>query len=413
MLRVTLPLSIVKTPTIKPGKPLTWAGVVSNTNRDGQGEVIEKSLLSELVSNFNAILAGEGPARAQELRAKGWSGPILDPGHFSLLLGPDKRDGAKIGTIDQVYLDGNVLKAKGTFDNSDLAWSVIKNMAGRELQTSICFWAPPEAIVKETDGVHYRGGTGEAFIDSVGLTTIPVNRSTNFTAVAMSEADADAGDLSLLRDDLLAVVGPEETEKLFSLLSAEVGAIQAEAKSAALGDAMDPKTNPTPAADVTLGDVVAQLDAQADAQAPAVAPKSDALTADVVKALIAEALAGLQASAPVAAAPAAPAEAAPVAPVAAPAPVPTQVALSQAVSTGQVSINANELLQMFLQVQEATVKSMAVNPAAPVRRSFATPPAQVDANGQVVAAAPQAPSTMSDVVSALDQRRAMLTGYSG
>lgn len=378
---IRMNMRVTKSPAFdqKSGR-VRWQAVISTTDKDSAGERFDASLLDELVMNFNKTQEGEYPPVLKSLVDLGWDGVIVDPAHLSLFVPLTARSEVRVGLVEKVYRDGSHLKAQGFLDNSEQGRAVLNNMwySGESLQTSIVAYVPNEAVDQTDDGVVYRGGSGRAFIDSIGITTVPINKATDFAVIVQSKA-AD-----LLEKDVIAVLGEDVGRKLLAKRqpmsnendSGEAESVAAKSEVIGMND---------------FGDVVAALDAQAStppaaAPVPAVAPASAAAPAPLFSDEEVSAIKALLASRSAAVEPVAPA-----APVAAPAPAAAPA--SEPVDVAKI----------IAETQEATVKSLlqVLDRLNPVRRSYATPPIAPQADGKPKEA------SFEDVVALMDERKKM------
>lgn len=435
---ITLYMPVLKT-SVKNGQ-VRWHATISTADIDSFNERLDTTIYDELVTNFQAWQTDAQTPLNTALKARGWTGPIVEPAHISLVVEKSNREKVRIGSIDKLYRDGTRLKAAGTFDDTPLGWAAYRksvlgagDAAEEEIRTSICFFPDPNLIIYE-DGVKvYKGGSGLAYMDHVALTTVPVNQATDFEAVSKSKT------VETMADDVVAVLGEDAAAEVLALTKSRRGVLRssAPAESAAVvkseGDTtMDPITNteqveqpvaaPTPAPQTApVVEPTTQLEpAPVAAPVAPLAPVQSAAQAiaDVLSQLDQRAQAlfnpvqqTLQQMAPMVnpvAAPAVPLSLSQTAPVAQPTPVvPETFTLSradlEAVVTRARTVGQQEGVFAALQYVVA-------NQSAPaVRRSVA--PGLVPASaivtqqqaGQPVAKS--APETMMDVVNLLKQQQ--------
>lgn len=101
---------------------MRWRADTTNTYEDSYGD----SMSSELFADFlSRIESKESPP--EEFKSEFWSGgiPYLSISHY-----PDLNGDAVPGEVEKVYVDGDYLKAKGTFNNTPLGkacWNAIKS----------------------------------------------------------------------------------------------------------------------------------------------------------------------------------------------------------------------------------------------------------------------------------------------
>lgn len=420
------PMRLARTSKSKDQRGLRWQGVISTTNVDSLNERLDVSIMDELVANFNLMREGIYPATAKSLVQQGWSGPILDPAHFSLFVPLEERDSVAVGTVEAVYRDGTILKAWGYIDpETEIGWGATRQiLSGADTQTSICFYADPDLATDENGVRVYKGGSGGAYIDHIALTAVPVLRDTTVEIVQRSESA-----LSGIETDVVAVLGADAAKLVLARRkSRRNGGLPK--SEAATGDSTMPED-----AIASLGDVVAALGS--NAQAATQPPQPPVVQAALVEAAVsapAETPAPVEAApVPVAEAPAPPtlngldvtaliaafreaglvvqpvASTVDAAAIAPPAPAPVVVAASQAATP---ALTEAQVIEIVERTQTATIKSMlalleGVGGVGFTRRSFATPP--------LTAGVPQpaATPTLSDVLNALTERRTLLTGIGG
>lgn len=243
---VTLSMPVVRA-SIQQGR-YRWKSSISTDDIDSLGERLDISIYDELIQNFDAWKRQNTavPVVAY-LKSKGWTGPILDPAHFSLQVEPKDRDSVRIGSVEQLWRDGKTLKAWGWFDDTEVGLRAFDRVrkGDEEISTSVCF--VPDATRIEYEGATrvYKGGSGLAYMDHVGLTTIPVNKFTDFEAITKSTA------VQSVEEDVLAVLGDEVGRKIISLSryrrgTLKSGAVPAVAKSNSGESSMDTTNQATP-----------------------------------------------------------------------------------------------------------------------------------------------------------------------
>lgn len=97
---------------------MRWSAIASDTDEDLANDNMELELFEDFVSRIE-----NGELVPEEFRSDFWSGgmPYISVSHY-----PDLNGDAVPGTIERVYIDGNCLKAKGTFNDTPLGNACFK-----------------------------------------------------------------------------------------------------------------------------------------------------------------------------------------------------------------------------------------------------------------------------------------------
>lgn len=200
---------------------MRWAATASDTQTDLQNE----RMSMELFQSFIKRLDNAGADLPSAYKSEAWSGglPYLGISHYMDLNGK-----GIIGDTESVYIDGKMLKAKGTFRNTPLgkkAFEAVRkqiksksSMEGNPVRISIGFYDLQHRHLDS--GVVFRN-TGDTvcekcsvqkfgdkeYLDGVlvhlALTRIPANVRTDI--IAKSEVE----DMATRKDDAESIVGEE------------------------------------------------------------------------------------------------------------------------------------------------------------------------------------------------------------
>lgn len=223
---------------------MLWAATGSDTDEDLAGDNMTLELFSDFLGRID-----RDELAPEQFRSEFWKGglPYLSIAHY-----PDLDGKGVPGYVDTVYVDGNMLKAKGRFDmtkplgrkvydavradlyeeKSDeekirisiafLDWMHKHKSNGfefiRESLDDICPECIKEIIKGEYGGKEFLRGQLVQF----ALTRIPMNVRTEFGLEAKSMAE----EILTRKDDAESIVGEEYADELEEL-SAEIGKSQA------------------------------------------------------------------------------------------------------------------------------------------------------------------------------------------
>lgn len=237
-------LAIVKASYDKATNEMRWRAVASDTDDDRYND----NMTMELFNSFlNRIENSDVPP--DEYISESWRGgmPYLSVAHYSDLNGTGIP-----GEIETVYVDGNRLKAKGIFYNSDLGRACFKAICedlyseksnidnDKKVRISIAFLDYKHKH-KDSDSIFERSdiediclecvlgsltgkNEGKEFLDGhlvhLALTRVPVNPRTPVELEERSMAE-----IKTRRDDARSIIGDELTE-LLEKAQANVGKSQ-------------------------------------------------------------------------------------------------------------------------------------------------------------------------------------------
>jgi hypothetical protein len=113
-------LYISKASFDKKTQEMRWSAVASDTDRDDYDERMSIELYNDFIRR-----AVEGEEPPEELCSDAWCGgmPYLSLSHY-----PDLNGKGVIGPTTQLYVDGKMLKGRGTFSDTDLGRACFKSI---------------------------------------------------------------------------------------------------------------------------------------------------------------------------------------------------------------------------------------------------------------------------------------------
>lgn len=225
-------IAIIKASLDKATGEMRWRAVASDTDEDNFGDNMTMTLFNDFIRRIKSN------QKAPEVFCSDfWQGgmPYLSVSHYS-----DNNGKAVPGEIESIYIDGNRLKGKGTFDDTPLGRacfrSVCEDLYSEEsdfenkVRLSIGFLdfahrhKSSGTIFKRTGPGHVclecakTGGHGEIEVEYLegmllhwALTRVPINPRTDM------EVDKSMSKVKTRKDDATTIVGEELAEDLDEL----------------------------------------------------------------------------------------------------------------------------------------------------------------------------------------------------
>ena len=213
----------------RPGKPARWYATASGTKRDSYGERMSAMLFRDFIRRINA---GEKPPPPWSSDA--WPGglPYLGVSHF-----PDLDGYGIVGDTEQIWVDGQTLKARGTWRDTPLAQAareaverdIVEDVpAERRVRISIAFLDyghrhgedPTRATIFRRRSLtdvcrSCQGGEDEKIYERGVLVHLALTRKPAYpeTAILLEER-SDMNKTKELKEDAASIVGEELAEEL-------------------------------------------------------------------------------------------------------------------------------------------------------------------------------------------------------
>ena len=203
---------------------MRWSAVTSDTSKDSYKEAMSLALYRDFI-----LRAKVGEKPPPEYCSEYWCGGMPYP---SIAHYKDMNGNAVPGKTTHLYIDGDRLKAKGIFFDSQLGRAAFKSVRestkseaqDNKVRISIGFLDYKHAhgqAVFERKSIHdicpmCLGGAGEkvylaGMLIHLALTRVPVNKRT----IIEAEVDkAMADDIKTRKDDAASIVGEELAEEL-------------------------------------------------------------------------------------------------------------------------------------------------------------------------------------------------------
>lgn len=265
----TLEMRVTKVQRLQNGRT-RWTARANTGEFDLLQERFDEAFFDDVIANFykvqEALSRGAQPP-------DGMTEPILDISHYSIYLPEHKRDLARAGWPNKMWRDGRALFAQGFFDDTRLGHLAAKAAIEREPQdrrVSVVVYPDYDRVEIEAGGRKvYRGGSGKAWLDSLGMTSTPCDPG------AMMEVKSD---MTTIADDAKKVLGDDSGDVIATLEAARTSKALPDGALVKATDGdddqedseMETKTDqekmptteetPTPAPSLTIGDVIAALD---------------------------------------------------------------------------------------------------------------------------------------------------------
>lgn len=231
-------LKIVKASYDKVTGERRWSGTLSDTKKDSYDEKMSLQLFQDFI---NHITHGDPiPAPYQTDYFKGGM-PYVSLAHY-----PDLNGEAILGKTTDLYVDGNMLKAKGTFEDTPLGRAAFNAVCKSLYDTTEKNKAPVRLSIGFLDMGHAHGdqefirqdigdicpmcaenmGDKEyrkGYLIHEALTRVPVNTRTEITA----EVSKSMADIKTQFEDAASIVGEELAESVAEKAKALVGKSEA------------------------------------------------------------------------------------------------------------------------------------------------------------------------------------------